>query len=82
MISLPLAACPMNDIIGPVTATNRKPRDTQMNQSQVKTVATYFRGNAKYGRTTTLVSKTTGEKLGEWMGCLTKKDCLAQLRTA
>lgn len=40
----------------------------------VQTVKTYFRGNAKYGRTTTLINKATGETLGSWMGCASKKD--------
>ena len=50
-----------------------------MNANQTKALKTYFRGNPNFGRTTTLIVKATGEKLGEWMGCLTKADCVKQL---
>lgn len=38
-------------------------------------VRTYFRGRRKFGRTTTLVNRHTGEKLIEVMGVATRKDC-------
>jgi len=43
--------------------------------NNTKIEKTYFRGNARFGRTTTLVNKITGEKLGEFMGVCTRQDC-------
>lgn len=42
-----------------------------------KAVASHFRGDRRFGRTTTLVLKTTGEKLGEFMGAASRSDCYA-----
>jgi len=41
--------------------------------NETRTVVTYFRGSARFGRTTTLVHKTTGEKLFEVMGVATRQ---------
>jgi hypothetical protein len=57
-------------------------RNTKMNPSKLQAVKTYFRGNARYGRTTTLMVKETGQVLGEWVGCMTKKECIQNFEHA
>jgi len=42
-----------------------------------KVTATYFRGNRKYGRTTTIVDKKTGKK-DVFMGALSKGEAISQ----
>lgn len=41
----------------------------------------YFRGNAKFGRTTQLIEKSTGAIIFEAMGICTKSELIAILRT-
>ena len=45
--------------------------------ADTRVVATHFRGDAKYGRTTTLVNRHTDETLGVYMGVCTRKDAYA-----
>jgi hypothetical protein len=45
--------------------------------SQTKAIASHFRGSSRFGRTTTLVNKQTGEKLVEVMGAASRKEAFA-----
>lgn len=53
-----------------------------MKANELKVEKTYLRRSPRFGRTTTLVVKATGVILGEWVGCLTKKDCMKQVGLA
>ena len=53
--------------------TNAKPIEV----SETKTLATHFKGDARYGRTTTLIHKASGMMLGVYMGNNTRAECYA-----
>lgn len=44
-------------------------------ERDTKAMVSYFRNHPRYGRTTTLVLKATGETLGVFMGDCARKDC-------
>jgi hypothetical protein len=41
---------------------------------QTQAISTYFKGHQRFGRTTTLVHRVSGEKLIEVMGIVSRKD--------
>lgn len=56
--------------------TSLTPHD-MIQLSQTKAIASHFRGSSRFGRTTTLVNKQTGEKLVEVMGAASRKEAFA-----
>jgi len=48
-----------------------------MNINKTKIVKSHFRQDTCYGRTTTLILKSTGEVLAVFMGDLTRKEAFA-----
>ena len=51
--------------------------DGTVKLSDTKTVATYFKGDPKFGPTTTLANRYTGETLGVYMGACSRKEAYA-----
>lgn len=52
------------------------------NANNYKTEKSYFRGNAKFGRTTKLVEKSTGKVVFEGMGICTKTELIKSMEYA
>ena len=49
-----------------------------MTISQTASQRAYFRGDRRFGRTTKLVVRNTGEVLAEFMGCLSRREAFGQ----